>query len=74
MTGIVWSEYILKEIDNKYSPGTIIRSNKYPDIDGQALQGSKIIEVPSVNQNSPNLSTFEALANQYNTTIRFRPE
>lgn len=67
-------EKYLKEIDNKYAPGTVIRSNKYPEIDGQALHGTKIIEVPISNQSSPNLSTFQALADQYNTTIRFRPE
>ncbi len=67
-------EKYLKEIDSKYAPGVIIRSNKYPEIDGQALHGTKIIEVPVSNQNSSNLEVFEALANEYNTTIRFRSE
>lgn len=67
-------EKYLQELDNKYSSGTIIRSDKYPDIDGQPLQGTKVIEVPSFNQDSPNLSIFEELAEQYNTIIRFRPD
>ncbi len=67
-------EKYLQEIDSKYAPGTLIRSNKYPEIDGQVLHGTKIIEVPISNQSSTNLSTFQALAEHYNTTIRFRSE
>ncbi|MGP4001327.1 WXG100 family type VII secretion target [Streptomyces sp. 8N706] len=36
----------LDEIINKYEPDTIIRSNKYPDLDGKPLQGDMILEVP----------------------------
>ncbi len=64
----------LQEMDNKYSAGTIIRSNKYPELDGQVLSGNKILEVPLNNQNSSKLAEFTQLANQYNVTIRFRPE
>jgi hypothetical protein len=71
---LVTFEKYLQEIDSKYSPGTIIRSNKYPDLDGQTLHGTKIIEVPTLNQNSANLSNFESLANQYSTIIRFKSE
>lgn len=67
-------ENYLREMNNKYAAGTIIRSDKYPDIDGQPLQGDKIIEVPASNQNSSKLAEFEALATLYNTTIRFRVE
>lgn len=67
-------EKYLKEIDSKYSPGTKIRSNKYPELDGQYLQGQKILEVPDVNQNSPNKAIFEAKAAEYDVVIRYRPE
>ena len=67
-------EGYLKEIDQKYSPGTKIRSNKYPSLDGELLQGNKILEVPESNMNSSKLAEFTALANQYNTEIRFKPE
>ena len=67
-------ENYLKEINNKYAPGTRIRSNKYPEIDGQTLQGSKILEVPEENLTAANRGAFEALAAQYNITIRYKPE
>ncbi len=51
-------EKYLKEIDQKYAPGTKIRSNKYPEIDGQLLQGQKVIEVPDINQSASKLTEF----------------
>lgn len=36
----------LDEIVSKYPPDTIIRSNKYPDLDGEPLDGVMILEVP----------------------------
>lgn len=66
-------ENYLKEFNQKYSSGTVIRSNKYPDINGQTLQGNKILEVPASNQNSPKFTEFTNLASQYHVTIRYRP-
>jgi hypothetical protein len=67
-------ENYLKEINSKYASGTVIRSNKYPDIDGESLQGKKILEVPASNQNSSRLSEFTELAKQYDVTLRFQVE
>ncbi len=67
-------ENYLKEIDNKYAPGTVIRSNKYPDIDSQTLQGKKILEVPASNQTSSKLTEFQQLADDYGVELRFQPE
>ena len=67
-------ENYLKELQQKYSEGTVIRSNKYPELDGKTLQGSQILEVPSFNQNSSKLTEFTDLASQYNITIRFQIE
>ncbi|GAU70709.1 hypothetical protein SSP35_22_00120 [Streptomyces sp. NBRC 110611] len=36
----------LDEITNKYEPDTVIRSNKYPELDGKPLSGDMILEVP----------------------------
>ncbi|WP_461086815.1 hypothetical protein, partial [Spirosoma flavus] len=68
-------ESYLREMQSKYSPGTIIRSNKYPAIDGQSLQGKQILEIPASNQNFSQLQDYIDLAkNTYNIDIRFRPE
>jgi len=67
-----WVNY-LKEIDNKYV-GQTIKSKKYSEIYGEVIQGQKVIEVPSINQNSSKLADFEAKAAEYNTIIRFRDE
>ena len=63
-----------KEFDNKYAPGTEIRSNKYPDIDGQKLKGKKILEVPVSNQISHNLKEFQEKLESFNIELRFRDE
>ncbi|MGP3989049.1 WXG100-like domain-containing protein [Streptomyces sp. 3N207] len=36
----------IDEIPSKYGPDTVIRSDKYPDLDGQPLTGSMILEIP----------------------------
>ncbi len=65
----------LKEMGQKYSPGTTIRSNKYPDIDGQTLRGQQYLEIPASNQSLPNIQDYINHAwNNYGIRIRFRPE
>jgi len=64
----------LSEFSEKYSHGTLIRSNKYPDIDGSPLTGQYILEVPDINLNSAKRIEFEALAANYNITIRYKSE
>ncbi len=59
----------------KYPAGTQIRFNKYPEIDGKFLLGKQILEIPSSNQALSNIQAFIDFAkNNYNITIRFRPE
>lgn len=36
----------LDELAKKYSPGTLIRSRKYPELNGKRLKGQMILEVP----------------------------
>ncbi|MFJ8954911.1 WXG100 family type VII secretion target [Streptomyces sp. NPDC102381] len=43
----------LNEIVEKYEPDTVIRSNKYPDLDGKPLEGQMILEVPVQKQPIP---------------------
>lgn len=64
----------LKELRDKYPAGTKIRSNKYPDIDGQPLQGRQILEVPESNRNAANRAEFERVAREMGIEIRYTPE
>ena len=62
-------------MQTKYPAGTTIRSNKYPVLDGQTLQGKQILEIPSGNQSFSQIQDYIDLAkNKYNIEIRFRPE
>ena len=68
-------ENYLKEMGQKYAPGTTIRSNKYPEIDGQVLQGQQILEIPASNQLLSNIQEYIDFArDNYNIILRFRPE
>jgi hypothetical protein len=67
-------EGYLKELNNKYPAGTTIRSNKYPQIDGQQLMGKQVLEIPESNQTFSKLQEYIDLAADYNIEIRFRPE
>jgi hypothetical protein len=68
-------ETYLKEMQSKYSAGIKIRSNKYPDLDGDLLQGKQILEIPSSNQSFSQIQDYIDLAkNKYNIELRFRPE
>ena len=52
----------VREIGNKYDEGTVIRSNKYPDLDGQPLEGRRILEVPDSNLSAARREEFERIA------------
>jgi len=68
-------EDYLKEMKAKYAPGTKIRSNTNPDIDGQLLQGKQILEIPDSNRGLSNIQDYIDLAkNKYDIEIRFRAE
>ena len=68
-------ESYLRELKNKYPPGTKIRSNKDDQIDGQELHGIQILEIPASNRNFERIDEYVALArDKYGITIRFREE
>jgi len=68
-------EKYLSEMHQKYASGTVIRSNKYPDIDGLILHGQQILEIPASNQSLSNIQDFIDFArDNYDIEIRFRPE
>jgi len=64
----------LSEFKNKYSEETIIRSNKYPVIDGTPLKGSYILEIPATNENLSNIDHYKQIAAEYGVTLRFTAE
>ena len=68
-------ESYLKEMQTKYAAGTKIRSNKYPALDGQTLQGKQILEIPASNQSFSEIQDYINLAkNKYDIELRFKPE
>ena len=63
----------------KYPSGTLINSRKYQrefsELGIARIEGRQILEIPSANQSLPNIQSFIDFArNNYNITIRFRPE
>lgn len=62
------------EVPHEYPAGTKIRSDKYPEIDGQHLQGKQILEIPASNQTFEKIDEYKAIANRYKVEIRFREE
>lgn len=74
ITEETYREY-LKEMQDKYPAGTIIRSNKYKDeLDGQPLAGKQILEIPDSNLNSPNIEAYKKIAAEYGIELGFRGE
>ncbi|MGL5084879.1 MAG: pre-toxin TG domain-containing protein [Clostridium sp.] len=68
-------EKYLIELKNKYAPGTIIRTNKYDDIDGKQLLGKQILEIPISNRSFEQIQQYIDLAkSKYNIEIRFMEE
>ena len=49
---------------SKYSEGTKIRSNVYPELDGQELRGQYILEIPASNANLSNIDYYEKIASE----------
>ena len=68
-------ETYLQEMHSKYAAGTVIRSNKYPILDGESLQGKLILELPDSNLQIPYYQNYVNLAqNKFGIELRFRPE
>ncbi|MCR5342265.1 MAG: hypothetical protein K6E70_02730 [Butyrivibrio sp.] len=64
----------LSEFDKKYKRGTVIRSNAWPEIDGQKLEGKYILEIPASNENLSNIDYYKKIAAEYGVTLRFTEE
>ena len=64
----------LQEIHDKYSVGETIRTNKYPPIDGETLEGKYILEIPESNKHLPNIEKFKGIAKEYDVELRFTKE
>lgn len=67
-------EGYLQEITEKYSVCTVIRSNKYSDIDVLELEGSYILEITDSNESISNINDYIDLAKKYKVEIRYRGE
>ena len=68
-------ERYLKELRDKYPPGTKIRSNTNRQIDGQELHGRQILEIPASNKTFDKIKEHEALArDKYGIELRYRKE
>ncbi len=70
----------LSEFSEKYSRGTVIRSNKYtgkdgiPGIDGTVLSGQYILEIPASNESLENIQHYMDIAAEYDVILRFTEE
>lgn len=64
----------LSEFSSKYSEETKIRSNAYPELDGQELRGQYILEIPASNANLSNIDYYEKIASEYDVILRFTEE
>ena len=64
----------LSEFSQKYSEGTRIRSNAYPELDGQELKGQYILEVPASNADISNIDYYKQIAAEYDVILRFTEE
>lgn len=68
-----YREY-LKEMNKKYSVGTKIRSNAYPELDGKPLEGKLILEIPATNKNISDIERYKQIAKDYGIELRFMEE
>ena len=73
ITEKTFREY-LSEFSRKYSRGTVIRSNAYPELDGQQLDGQYILEIPASNANLDNIEHYKEIAAEYDVILRFTEE
>jgi hypothetical protein len=55
-------ESYLKEMKKKYFDGALIRSDKYPYLDGQKLSGKQFLELPDTNKSLSNINEYINIA------------
>ena len=65
----------LQEMVNKYSPGTLIRSDQYPRLDGKTIQGKQYLEIPESNKSFYDIERYKSIArDEYGIEIIFLAE
>jgi len=64
----------VREINQKYPPGTRIRSGKYSELNRTELRGRKILEVPDSNLNAKNRQAYEAIAKRHGVEVKYVPD
>ena len=67
-------ERYLKELRDKYPPGTKIRSDTNRQIDGQKLRGRQILEIPASNKNFEKIKNENLAREKYDIELRYREE
>ncbi|MBA4538331.1 hypothetical protein H1Z61_14605 [Bacillus aquiflavi] len=64
----------LKEMNQKYSAGTKIHSNRYPELNGKLLERKLILEIPAINKNITDIERYKQIAKEYEVELRFMEE
>lgn len=65
----------LSELAKKYKPGTKIRSNKYPELDGKELKGQMCLQIPKSNETFSDIERYKKYAkDNYDIEIIFLEE
>jgi hypothetical protein len=65
----------LREMRKKYASGTLIRSDKYPDLDGLKIQGRQYLQIPESNMEFYDIDRYKKIAkDEYDIEIIFLKE
>jgi len=65
----------LQEMKDKYMPGTVIRSDKYPLLDGKSIEGKQYLEIPESNKSFYDIEKYKNIAkDEYGIEIIFLAE
>lgn len=65
----------LQEMLDKYSPGTEIRSNAYPQLNGKTIEGKQYLQIPESNKSFYDIEKYKSIAkDEYGIEIIFLAE
>ncbi len=65
----------LQEMVDKYSPGTEIRSNAYPQLNGKTIEGKQYLQIPESNKSFYDIEKYKSIAkDEYGIEIIFLAE
>jgi hypothetical protein len=65
----------LQEMKNKYAPGTEIRSNAYPILNGKKIEGKQYLQIPESNTTFYDIERYKKIAqDEYGIEIIFLAE